>query len=135
MELFVEILKGVALLLISALIDVPFFRLSARVLKLRRLSFGTTYMLSLIVSGSLIVPNVIASPILDSLSSGLQLLVSAVLSLLVSGWVVGYFVTTEDRKSVGFLKGIKLAFLVNILFAVAVILLAVIFGGLLSVKP
>ena len=135
MVIVIEILKWIVVLLISALIDVPLFRVGARMLSLRRLSFGATYLLALIVSGSLIVSSIVVSPILPSLSNGIQLLVSVALSLFVSGWVVGYFFTTEDRNSIGFAKGSMLVLIVNLLFAVVVVLLAVILVGFFNVKP
>ncbi len=132
MELIVELLKAVAVMLVAALIDVPIFRLGARILALRRFSFGATYLLALIVTGSLIVTHSVVSPLLSSASIILQAFISATLSLAVSGWVVGYFVTSEDRKSIGFAKGAKLVLVVNLIFAAVGILLSLILGGLFS---
>jgi hypothetical protein len=80
-------------MLVAALIDVPIFRLGTRILALRRFSFGATYLLALIVIGILMVTHFVVSPLLSRTSFVFQAFTSVTLSLAVSGWVVGYFVT------------------------------------------
>jgi hypothetical protein len=135
MGLIFEILQGVVVMLIAALIDVPLLRFGARILALKRFSFGATYLLALIVSGSLIIFHSIVSPALSGISFFLQAFITVVLSLAVSGWGIGYFVTTEDRKSIGWAEGTKLVLVVNLLFAIVAVLLVVIFGKLFSAVP
>lgn len=132
MELIFKGALGIASFLIFAVIVVPLFRLSSRILAIRTMSFGATYLLVLIVCGSLIIADIIVSPLLSSSSMAVQLVISSVLSFGVSGWVIGYFVTTEDRKSIGWAKGTKLVFLANILFAVTGVLLGATLSGIFS---
>ncbi len=126
MDTILDILKWPVLFLLLALIDVPFLRVGSHLLGLRRYSFGATYLLALIVSGSQIVCDVIFSPLLSSLSGNLQLAASLALSLAVSSWVVGYFVTTENRESIGVARGFQLMLLANLLLGVALLALAAI---------
>ncbi len=132
MDAIAEILKWPALFLLSALIDVPFLRVGSHLLGLRRYSFGATYLLALIVSGSLLVSDLIFSPLLSSLSGNMQLAVSFALSLAVSSGVVGYFVTTDSRQSIGFAKGFKLVLLANLLLGLALLALATILTRILG---
>lgn len=132
MSTLFEILKWAGLLLLSALIDVPFLRLGSRLLGIRRYSFGATYLLALIVSGCLIVAGIVFSPLLSGLSENLQLFASAALSIAVSGWVIGYFITTENRQSIGFARGLQLTLVVNLLFAAAALVLAAVLARVLG---
>ncbi len=132
MDAIFDLLKWPALFLLSALIDVPFLRVGSHLLGLRRYSFGATYLLALIVSGSLIVSDIIFSPLLAGLPGNLQLAASFAVSVAVSSWVVGYFVTTENRASIGFSKGFKLVLLANLLLGVALLALAAILARVLG---
>ncbi len=130
--LIVDALKWIVLLLLSALLDVPFFRFGSRLLGLRRYSFGATYLLALIVSGGVFGADLIVSPLLAAFPASVRMVASLMLSLAVSGWVIGYFITTAERRSIGFAKGIQLALVVNLLFAVAAVVLAAILARVLG---
>ena len=131
-NLVVDALKWVALLLLSAVIDVPFFRVGSRLLGLRRYSFGATYLLALIVSGGVFIADLIVSPQLAAFPASVRMVASLMLSLVVSGWLIGYFMTTAERMSIGFAKGMQLALLVNLLFALAAMLLVAILARVLG---
>ncbi len=126
-----DLFKQGGLLLLSALVDVPFFRLGARLLALRRLSFGATYLLALFASGSIALANLALMPVLPGLPDVAQDTVSFAASLAVSGWVVGYFMTTEERRSIGFFSGMKLMLVVNVLFLIVALLFSTLFGNLI----
>lgn len=123
MEGLLQTLKSVLLLPVGALLYLPFLRLAARFLALKRLSFGAAFMLGLILGGTLLVVDLLISPLVPN-EAVTGTVVSVCLSLVISSAVCGYLVTTLDGRSVGFLKGLYFTLVSQALFGVALMIIA-----------
>jgi hypothetical protein len=123
MEAFLQTLKSVLLLPVGALLYLPFLRLAARFLALKRLSFGAAFMLGLILGGTLLVADLLISLLVPN-EAIVGTVVSVCLSLVTSSAVCAYLVTTLDGKSVGLLKGLYFTLVSQALFGVALVIVA-----------
>jgi hypothetical protein len=122
MEGLLQTLKAVLLLPIGALLYLPFLRLAARFMTLKRLSFGAAFMLGLVLGGVLLVADLVISPLVPD-ETLMTTVVSTVLSLAISTAICGYLVTTVDGRSVGLLKGFYFTLISQALFAVALVVI------------
>jgi hypothetical protein len=131
-EGLLQTLKSVLLLPVGALLYLPFLRLAAKFLSLKRLSFGAAFMLGLILGAALLLAELVIGPFIPGQALA-SLLVSVCLSLAISTAVCGYFVTTLDGRSAGLLKGFLFTLVSQALFGVALMavagLLVLIFGA------
>ena len=109
-----------------------FLRLGARILSLRRLSFGATYIVALIVGGTLILAGLVVDPLLAGFHPVERKLVSVIVALGISGWLVGYFMTTVEGKSVGFRKGVLLVTLASAMFGLLLLAVVAVVVGVLG---
>jgi hypothetical protein len=123
MEAFLQTLKSVLLLPVGALLYLPFLRLAARFLALKRLSFGAAFMLGLILGGTLLVADLLISLLVPN-EAIVGTVVSVCLSLVTSSAVCAYLVTTLDGKSVGLLEGLYFTLVSQALFGVALVIVA-----------
>lgn len=104
---------------IIALPDAYATRLCSRFVKMRRPSFKAAYMLSLMTGAVLLVLTFLVWPLLPEKESWVESLASFVITFGITAWLSGYYFTTEEGKSIGFLKGAQLT-----LFTGAVLFLA-----------
>ncbi|MGH8669894.1 MAG: hypothetical protein ACREUN_01580 [Burkholderiales bacterium] len=103
-----ETLQAFVLLPIGALLYLPFLRLAARWLTLERLSFGTAFLLGLMLGGAGLIASSVAAPFVPDDA----MLMAAVLTLpllAIASAICGYYVVTPEGKSVGIRKGFYLA--------------------------
>lgn len=132
MDFLISLGKSILLLPIGALLEVPFIQLGARILIKRRLSFGAAYMMALISGGALIVAHAALYPVLSSLGETGQSALSLAVALGLASGLYGYFVTNEEGRSIGYLKGLGLVLLSSALFGAVLLVVAlviVIIGG------
>src|SRR5687768_2596133 len=123
MEGLLLTLKSVLLLPVGALLYLPFLRLAARFMALKRLSFRAAFMLGLILGAVLLVADLVISPLVPD-QPVITMVVSVGLSLAISSAVCGYLVTTNDGTSAGLLKGFYFTLVSQGLFAVALMIIA-----------
>lgn len=123
MEGLLQTLKSVLLLPVGALLYLPFLRLAARFMAVKRLSFGAAFMLGLILGAVFLVADLLISPLVPD-QPPIATVVSVGLSLVVSSAVCGYLVTTSDGRSAGLLKGFYFTLVSQALFAVALMIIA-----------
>jgi hypothetical protein len=123
MEGLLQTLKAILLLPVGALLYMPFLRLAARFLDLKRLSFGAAFMLGLILGAVLLVADLVIGPLIAG-NTAVAFGISAFLSLAISTAVCGYLVTTVDGRSAGLLKGFLFTLVSQALFGVALMALA-----------
>jgi hypothetical protein len=123
MEGLLQTLKAILLLPVGALLYMPFLRLAARFLDLKRLSFGAAFMLGLILGAVLLIADLVIGPFIAG-NTAAAFGISAFLSLAISTAVCGYFLTTVDGRSAGLLKGFLFTLVSQALFGVALMALA-----------
>jgi hypothetical protein len=123
MEGLLHTLKSVLLLPVGALLYLPFLRLAARFMALKRLSFGAAFMLGLILGAVLLFADLVISPLIPGETLTIIIVLTA-LSLAISSAVCGYLVTTIDGRSVGLLKGFYFTLISQVLAAVAFMIIA-----------
>jgi hypothetical protein len=132
MEDLLHTLKSVLLLPVGALLYLPFLRLAARFMALKRLSFGAAFMLGLVLGAVLLLAGLVIDPLFPE-QTLVTIVVLTALSLAISSAVCGYLVSTVDGTSVGLVKGFYFTLISQVLFAVAFMiiagLLALIFVG------
>jgi hypothetical protein len=132
MEDLLHTLKSVLLLPVGALLYLPFLRLAARFMALKRLSFGAAFMLGLVLGAVLLLAGLVIDPLFPE-QTLVTIVVLTALSLAISSAVCGYLVSTVDGRSVGLVKGFYFTLISQVLFAVAFMiiagLLALIFVG------
>jgi hypothetical protein len=104
----VESLQAFVWLPIGALVYLPFLRLAARWLALERLSFGTAFLLGLMLGGAGLIASSVAEPFVPD-DALLMAAVLAVPLLAISSAICGYYVVTPQGGSVGMRKGFYLA--------------------------
>jgi hypothetical protein len=125
-----SILKAIVLWPLVALVDVPFVQLGARILKVRRPTFGATYLLVLIAGAATFLANLILSVVLPPADSIAALVVTILAAVLVYGWVFGYFLTDNDGLSIGYWKGTQVFLLASALFAALIVAIAIVLVGI-----
>jgi hypothetical protein len=125
-----SILKAIVLWPLLALVDVPFVRLGARILKVRRPKFGATYLLVLIAGAAMFLANLVLSLVLPPAGSIAALVVTILAAILVYGWVFGYFLTDNDGLSIGYWKGTQVFLLASALFAALLVAIAIVVVGI-----
>ena len=123
MEGLLQTLKSVLLLPVGALLYLPFLRLAARFMALKRLSFGAAFMLGLILAAVLLLADLVISPFVPD-QTLIATVVSVGLSLAISSAVCGYLVTTVEGRSAGLLKGFYFTLVSQALFSVALVTIA-----------
>jgi hypothetical protein len=125
-----SILKAIVLWPLLALVDVPFVRLGARILQVRRPTFGATYLLVLIAGAAMFLANLVLSLVLPPADSIAALVVTILAAILVYGWVFGYFLTDNDGLSIGYWKGTQVFLLASALFAALIVAIAIVVVGI-----
>jgi hypothetical protein len=123
METLLQTLKSIVLLPVGALLYLPFLRVAARLMALKRLSFGGAFLLALILGAVLLGADLAISPFLPDQGTT-AILVSAAVSIAVSSGICGYFVTTAEGRSVGVLKGFLFTLLSQVLLTAALLVVA-----------
>lgn len=118
---------------VLALIDVPFVQLGARILKLRRPTFGATYLLVLIAGVAMFLASAVVRPILPEENTIAEVAVLIGLAVLVHGWAFGYFLTDTDDASIGYWKGVQIFLIASALFAVLLFVVALVAVGVAGV--
>lgn len=126
-----SVLKAIVLWPLLALIDVPFVQLSARILKVRRPTFGAAYLLVLISGAAMFLVTLVLSPVLPEEKTIIGLVVSLVLAVLVYGWAFGYFLTHADGLSIGYWKGTQVFLLASALFGALLVAIAIVVVGIM----
>ena len=126
MDSLLQTLKSVLLLPVGALLYLPFLRLTARWMALKRLSPGAAFMLGLILGAVLWVADLVISPFIPDETLATVVVTFAV-SLAISAAVCGYLVTNIEGRSVGLVKGLYFSVISQALFTVALFVI----GGLL----
>jgi hypothetical protein len=121
-----QTLKSALFLPVGALLYLPFLRLTARWMALKRLSPGAAFMLGLVLGAVFLVADLVISPFIPS-ESFVTIVFTFALSLAISSAVCGYLVTTIEGRSVGLLKGLYFTLMSQALFTVALFVI----GGLL----
>ena len=132
MEFLISMGKSILLLPIGALLEVPFIQLGNRILIKKRLSFGAAYLMALISGGALIVAHAVLYPLLVTLGEAGQSALSLAVALTVASGLYGYFLTDEQGRSIGYLKGLGVVLLSSALFGALLLVVAlviVIAGG------
>jgi hypothetical protein len=135
MDFLISLGKSILLLPIGALLEVPFIQLGNRILVRKRLSFGAAYMMALISGGALIVVHAALYPVLVNLGEAGQSALSLAVALSLASGLYGYFLTDEQGRSIGYLKGLGVVLLSSALFGAVLLVVAmviVIAGGKLS---
>lgn len=133
MEFLGSTLKAILLWPVLALIDVPFVQMGARILKLRRPTFGATYLLVLIAGAAMFLVGAVLRPVLPEENAIAEVAVFIVLAVLVYGWAFGYFLTDADGASIGYRKGAQVFLIASTLFAALLLVVALIVVGVASV--
>lgn len=133
MDLLSPTLKAIVLWPVLALIDVPFVQLGARILKLRRPTFGATYLLVLIAGVAMFLAPLVLWPVLPEDNTIADVVVSIVIAILVYGWAFGYFLTNTDGSSIGYWKGTQVFLIASALFAALLVAIAIVVVGIASV--
>lgn len=126
-------LKAIVLWFLLALTNVPFVQLSARILKVRRPTFGAAYLLVLISGAAWFLATLVLSPVLPAESTNVGLGASLLLGFLIHGWAFGYFLTNADGLSIGYWKGAQVFLLASALFAVLLLAFAIVVVGVMSI--
>jgi hypothetical protein len=129
MEFATALFKAIIFLPVWALVESPLIQLSARIVIPRRISFKAAFMLALISGGALIVVGVLLWPMSSNLGDIAETAVSLTVTLAVSSWVFGYFLTNSEGRSIGILKGGLVVLLSAILFAAILIVIAALLVG------
>jgi hypothetical protein len=124
MEFITALLKAILLLPVWALVESPLIQLSARLVIPRRVSFRAAFMLALISGGALIAIGAVLWPISSNLGHVAETVVSLSVTIGVSSWLYGYFLTNAEGRSVGVLKGGLVVLLSTFFFAAALLLIA-----------
>lgn len=135
MDFLISLGKSILLLPIGALLEVPFIQLGARILIKRRLSFGAAYMMALISGGALLVAHAVLYPVRVNLGETAQAALSLAVALALASGLYGYFLTSEDGRSVGYLKGMGVVLLSSALFGAVLLVVALVIvlaGGALK---
>jgi hypothetical protein len=125
-ESLLQTLKSVLFLPVGALLYLPFLRLTARFMAVKRLSVGAAFMLALILGAVFLVADLVISPFIPS-ETLVTMFITFGLSLAISSAVCGYLVTNIEGRSVGLLKGLYFTLMSQALFTVALFVI----GGLL----
>lgn len=126
MDFLISLGKSILLLPIGALLEVPFIQFGVRILVKRRLSFGAAYMMALISGGALIVAHAALYPILASLGEAAQSALSLAVALGLASALYGYFLTNEEGRSIGYLKGLGVVLVSSALFGAVLLLIALV---------
>ena len=132
MEFLISLGKSILLLPIGALLETPFIQLGSRILIKKKLSFGAAFMMALISGGALIVVHAALYPVLVNLGDAGQNALSLAVALGLASGLYGYFLTDEQGRSIGYLKGLGVVLLSSALFGavlLVVVLVIVIAGG------
>ncbi|MEA3192881.1 MAG: hypothetical protein QOD26_1214 [Betaproteobacteria bacterium] len=135
MDFLISMGKSILLLPIGALLEVPFIQLGNRILVKKQLSFGAAYLMALISGGALIIVHAALFPVLNSLGETGQTALSLGAALGIASGLYGYFLTDEEGRSIGYLKGLGVVLLSSALFGavlLVVTLVIVIVGGQLK---
>lgn len=133
MEFWGSTLKAIVLWPVLALIDVPFVQLGARILKLRRPTFGATYLLVLIAGAAMFLASAVLRPVLPEENTIAEVAVLIGLAVLVYGWAFGYFLTDTNGASIGYWKGAQIFLIASALFAMLLFVVALIAVGVAGV--
>lgn len=126
MDFLISLGKSILLLPIGALLEVPFIQLGNRLMIKKRLSFGAAYMMALISGGALIVVHAALYPVLVNLGEAGQSALSLAVALSLASGLYGYFLTDEEGRSIGYLKGLGVLLLSSALFGTVLLVVAVV---------
>ncbi|HUQ26868.1 MAG TPA: hypothetical protein VM140_14480 [Burkholderiales bacterium] len=126
MDFLLSLGKSLLLLPIGALLEVPFIQLGSRILVKKRLTFGAAYMMALISGGALIIVHAALYPVLSELGETGQTALSLVVALGLASGLYGYFLTDEEGRSIGYLKGLGVVLLSSALFGAVLLLIALV---------
>ena len=132
MDFLISLGKSLLVLPVGALLEVPFIMLGVRILVKKRLTFGAAYLMALISGVALILAHAALYPVLANLGQAGQASLSLGVALAVASGLYGYFITSVDGRSIGYLRGAAVVLLSSALFGavlLAVALVVVLVGG------
>jgi len=126
MEFLISLGKSILLLPIGALLETPFIQLGNRILVKKKLSFGAAFMMALISGGAMLVAHAALYPVLATLGEMGQSALSLAVALALASGLYGYFLTDEQGRSIGYLKGLGVVLLSSALFGAVLLLVALV---------
>ena len=132
MEYVSAILKGILLIPLGALIELPFVRLATRLVISKRLSLGAAYMLGLISGAATLIGGVLLWPFESFVSETVASVLSLAVAFSLGTFTYGYFLKDAQGASVGYLKGGLVLLTAMVMLAAALVGAAFLVVGLLE---
>ena len=135
MDFIFSLGKELLLLLVWALIQAPFLRLSARLTKTSNVTLKAAFTLGLIVSAAATIVSLVLYPLHMLIGDRAAESLSFIAAIATTVWLFGYFLRGENGSSIGMWRGcIVFGLTVLLLFAVGIVvaLLAVLVFNILK---